>query len=61
MELELRKKMLNALDKEELIDLVIELQDSKEIRYIPYPCTIPQPYPNLEPYCTSANTELKGK
>ena len=37
MDIKLRRKMLSALDKEELIDIVIELQDSKEIRYIPYP------------------------
>ena len=69
MDIKLRRKMLSALDKEELIDIVIELQDSKEIRYIPSPNTIPNPYPNtipnpyqiLEPYCSSANTELKDK
>lgn len=61
MDIKLRRKMLSALDKEELIDIVIELQDSKEIRYIPYPNTIPNPYQILEPYCSSANTELKDK
>ena len=66
MKMNIRKKMLNALSKEELIELVIELQDTKNLVIptwnVPTAVTAPlsdDKYHQLRDNCTSATTKTK--
>lgn len=66
MNVELRKKMLGALTKNELIGLVIELQDTKNLVIptwnVPTAVTAPlsdDKYHQLRDNCTTATTETK--